>query len=55
MDFGDNLVLKTNWTPTYVQSAQHPLDLFSVILDSSDSGAENKDKDINGDDDKQND
>jgi hypothetical protein len=35
MDFGDNLVLKMNWTPTYVQSAQHPFDLFRVILDSS--------------------
>jgi hypothetical protein len=35
MDFGDNLVLKTNWPPTYVQSALYPFDLFRVILDSS--------------------
>ena len=27
---------ETNRTPTYVQSAQHPFDLFRVILDSSD-------------------
>src|SRR5207244_1680906 len=26
---------ETNRTPTYVQSAQHPFDLFRVILDSS--------------------